>query len=345
MSISRRHLSATLALAAIVLFTASTVAAQAPPPFDHLKCYKISDSIKKTYKVDLVPQQAPPFSVETGCKLVVPAKLFCIDVRKTHVQPPPPLTANGATTHDFLCYKIACPQKIDFTQSVRDQFGQRPVKVKPPKMLCAPAIKIISTPTPPAATRTATPQPTQTPICQLDSASGQCGGPCPIAGDQCVFTVAADGTAKCDCQPPPQCGPAGAHTCKGPCPNPADQCRVSPTDTCICVHPCGFNAHSGQCGGECPANEICQGTTPPSTACNCVPQPHPCGLSNNQCSGDCQLSDESCLFDPAVGCRCVSNGALCANGNPASCGGQLCPGVPGTPNSHCQSNAVGCQCQ
>jgi len=356
--ISRRHISATGALAALSLLAATTAAAQGLVPFDHLKCYKVTDSIKGVYKVDLVPQQAPPFSVEQGCKLVVPAKLFCIDVQKTNVQPPPPLSVNGANTRDYLCYKVTCPGKIDFAQSVRDQFGQRPLKVKPPKLLCAPAVKVFATPTPPAETQTPTPIPTQTPSCDFDNATGQCAGPCSVPGEQCVFIVDATGVGKCDCQPPPGCTSTGIHTCGGPCPDPADICQPAPNDAgCICTHPCGFNAHGGTCGGPCPnPNEVCTSTTPPSTKCDCIQPPPPVcdfdsttGKCGGPCPNDSTGTPQQCVFvtDPATGasdCVCQPPNPSCHPAGTFSCVGP-CP----DPRDQCRNEGaagapVDCEC-
>lgn len=336
---SKRQLPSICALAALAVFAATLPAFAAPgdppPPvniFDHLKCYKITDTIKKLYKVDLIPQQAPPFSIEQGCKLVVPAKFFCIDVRKTNVQPPPPVILNGANTRDFLCYKLTCPGKIDFTQTVRDQFGQRPVKVKPPKFLCAPAVKVFATPTPPAATQTATltptPVPTHTPGCDFISAASQCGGPCPPdnngAPQQCVFNVKADGTAECDCQP--LCHPAGLNTCTGGCPDPLDQCRLitvaGGTPDCVCTHPCQLDPPDPtlppQCSGDCPVTgEVCVLNTANGN-CDCHPGggPTPCGgTTAPTCDGVCPNNGEACVPTGGPGSPC-----FCENGTPPACG-------------------------
>ena len=93
-----------LAVLAVVPVSAQ---AQVGNPFDHLKCYKVKDPTKAKYVADLVPLQAPPFQVEPGCALKTPAKLFCIPVQKTNVQPAAPGAVNGVAAQDYLVYPRA----------------------------------------------------------------------------------------------------------------------------------------------------------------------------------------------------------------------------------------------
>src|SRR5687768_3287871 len=79
----------------LAMLIPASSSAQVGNPFDHLKCYKIKDPTKAAYVADLVPLQRPPFSVEPGCKVLFPPKLFCIPVQKTNVQPQPPGAVNG----------------------------------------------------------------------------------------------------------------------------------------------------------------------------------------------------------------------------------------------------------
>jgi hypothetical protein len=323
--ISKRHISATSALAALAILSATAASAQLVPNFDHLKCYKITDSIKGVYKVNLIPQQAPPFAIEQGCKLVVPAKLFCIDVKKVVVAPTPPMTVNGGNARDYLCYKIACPGKIDFTLSVRDQFGQRPIKVKPPKFLCAPAEKVAQpTPTPTSTPPPPPPTATRTPGCDFLAATGKCGGPCPL-NEQCVFVVdPLTGVSDCDCRPPnPACHPAGTNACVGPCPDPRDQCRdVGPAGAidCECNHPCSLDPSNAatppQCSGDCPVpGDVC--VLIPGVSCDChPPTAPPCGNTlAPTCDGGCPNPGEACVPTGPAGSPC-----FCENGTPPACG-------------------------
>jgi hypothetical protein len=172
-------------IGAMLAMMASTAAlAQVGAVFDHLKCYPIKDGIKGTYLADFIPDQQPLFSVESKCKIKVPAKFFCVDVVKTNVQPPPPQTVNGTTTHDFLCYKFVCPKGTPFPSTpitVKDQFGQRDISIKKPGLICTPAEKV---PNHHRCVATAT----------------GCTGDCPITGDQCVFgTNPITGVIECGC--------------------------------------------------------------------------------------------------------------------------------------------------
>ena len=315
---------------ALALFMAGTAGAQLIPNFDHLKCYNIKDfALKATYKVDLLPEQQPPFTLEAGCKLVVPAKLFCIDVVKQNVQPPPPGAAPGPKAYDYLCYKLACPKQDLPTLLVTDQFGRRDVTVKPPKFLCAPATKEIfhqtpvptSTPTPVPPTPTAT----RTPGCDFDSATGKCGGPCPPDAlgtpQQCVFVVNPDGTADCDCRSPnPSCSlPAGSNQCTGPCPDPRDQCRngLPGEPPCACAHPCSLDhTATPQCSGDClDPTEVCVVNT--AGGCDCRPPSNPpCGSTTAPtCDGACPNPGEACVPTGGAGSAC-----FCETGTPPPCG-------------------------
>jgi len=129
-------------LAALIMSLPATATAQ--PIFDHLKCYKIIDppSPIPAYTADLLPEQLPPFNLAPGCLIKMPARLFCIDVEKSNVNPPPPLQVNGANARDYLCYRVTCPPVSDPKKvHVKDQFGERTIAIKPPRFVCAPAEK------------------------------------------------------------------------------------------------------------------------------------------------------------------------------------------------------------
>ena len=65
---------ASLVLAAL----AGPASAQIP---DHLKCYKIRDSLAKTTYAADVNGLAP----ESGCRIKVPGKLLCVAATKTNI--------------------------------------------------------------------------------------------------------------------------------------------------------------------------------------------------------------------------------------------------------------------
>ncbi len=223
-----------------ILLLATSASAQTPV-FDHLQCFRLKDGLKRSpLQADLDPEQAPPFALAPGCKVKFPAKLFCIDVDKTNVQPPgTTLPISGDTTRDFLCYAVRCPTPAGGlpTLTVSDQFGERTITVKPSKYLCAPAIKG------PA------PQPTPRPCADLGG--GQCSDTCG-GGDQCLFVPQGFelvgipgfpdivGMDDCRCVPSSlRCEQLAAAVCAvtggdgGLCPNAGEQCTVN-GNMCAC---------------------------------------------------------------------------------------------------------------
>jgi hypothetical protein len=121
-----------------VLATAAALLCGAPTTalaqFDHLLCQKIKDPTPKaTYTVGI--------NEVLSCLLKAPAKLECHRVFKSGVSPRPP---GGGPIVDlnvgkFLCYKIKCPNVLNGTDSVTDQFGSRTVQDGTAKLFCTPA--------------------------------------------------------------------------------------------------------------------------------------------------------------------------------------------------------------
>ncbi len=317
-------------LVAVTLVPVSSHA-QVGNPFDHLKCYKVKDPTKAAYVADLVPLQQPPFSVEPGCKVKVPAKLFCIPVQKMKVQPPPPATVNGTQAQDYLVYQIKCPQKtpIEGGQplAVGDQFGSRTLKMGKHQFLMVPAFKQSTlchnsgqagTPpicggdcTDPGAKCVQIPGTIECGCehpCGLDAA-GTCGGTCPSDMQQCQVVPLADGTLECTCDPPfDAChleDPA-TRTCGGECTDPAAQCVLTTGGVCECMRPCGPTGIR-QCGGTCPtAAETCQ-VKPDDSGCECVGAgPQPCGMDGTgQCGGICPINLQCLHSGPVPGGTCA----------------------------------------
>ncbi len=107
---------------------------------DHLKCYKIKDSLKLAGLVDL---QSPQLGLESGCRLGS-AKLFCVPVfkRVNQVTPATPQQVLGdAQIDDRLCYKIKCPSAVIPQKGVIDQFGTHTITKFKASLLCTPARK------------------------------------------------------------------------------------------------------------------------------------------------------------------------------------------------------------
>jgi hypothetical protein len=281
---------AAAALAAILL--PAMAYAQAGLPYDHLSCFRVKDPVRGVYAVDLVPLQTPTFSKASGCRLRVPAKLFCVPVQKTNVKPAPPLTVNGVQAQDYLVYQVACPKGVvnaGQPLDVKDQFGARPIVVGNQLLLLVPAYK-------------------KSRLCQNTAPAGaapQCGGECTDPGQKCVQVP---GTTTCQCESP--CGRDSVGECSGTCPYPTQDCHVVGLSSgalgCTCAPPvdgCTRDAATGQCGGPCPeADESCVTDTLSGT-CKCE---KPCGaIGIRQCGGPCPTANESCQMKPDdSGCEC-----------------------------------------
>ena len=110
-------------LVAGFVFLVSVAAVHAQVP-DHLKCYKVKDSLTKvTYTADLDGLVAEP-----GCSIKVPAAMACVPATKTIVGPPfPPGGGGTGTPNSFFCYKVKCPKVTLPTLDGTDQFGSRTV--------------------------------------------------------------------------------------------------------------------------------------------------------------------------------------------------------------------------
>ena len=168
---------------ATVLLGGTLIAAAASPTygqtFDHLQCFKIKDSLARgRVTADLVPEHQPPFGDALGCKIKLPATLFCTDVAKENVQPPAPLAVGGDTARDYFCYRVSCSKRAEVTTQAEDQFGARVIRIRSAPLFCVPAVR----PTPkPTAT------PTPTPVFCNDSEAPACNGVCEVVpGSVCV---------------------------------------------------------------------------------------------------------------------------------------------------------------
>jgi hypothetical protein len=247
-------LAAALVLAGLAVVTAAHAGA-----IDHLKCFRIRDSLtdrRTIYLADLFPEA--PFSAQQDCRLTLPARHFCVNVTKTNVQvggePYDTIDVPAGDARDYLCYKVKCDRDRP-ALDLLDQFGVRPVRIRRSDFLCMPANKtaVLATPTP---VLTPTPTPTETPNpCQLQALPGDtgtgaprpieqgvCGGDCD-AGQLCLF--ASSPTSRdvggCECvDASTQCGERVLGTgttpdpnapipimCGGFCPGPHQLCGIS----------------------------------------------------------------------------------------------------------------------
>ena len=140
------------------------VAAAWGQPFDHLTCYKVKDAAARAlYSADLTPRD-PALPVEAGCTIRVPAKLLCVDARKTNVRPTPPGAPAGSEAQKYLCYRVKCARNARVVPST-DQFGTRDVVLRTATLACAPF---------PAAGSTTTTTLPPTRCCQIGPGSLGC---------------------------------------------------------------------------------------------------------------------------------------------------------------------------
>jgi len=252
-----------LVLATLVLAIATTSGlAHAGQPFDHLKCFKIRDSLvdrRTIYLADIYPQI--PFEHRLDCRLRLPASHFCVNVAKENVEiigqvdgePFEPIPVDSDDGRDYLCYDLKC-DRDRFEAEALDQFGARRIRIRKSDFLCMPANKIVPSPEPtPPPIDTPTPTPTATPIptgCQaiIDAnvGEGTCGGDCPTDQFCGFFDDPARGPGGCQCLPDFQaCSAQTANVdrgiCGGFCPSVNEACvpdQASASgnpETCECV--------------------------------------------------------------------------------------------------------------
>ncbi len=231
--------------------------------YDHLKCFKIRDSLvdrRTIYLADIYPQA--PLAARADCRIRLPASHFCVNVAKEEVQvngePFDTFPVDADSGRDYLCYDLKCDRDRRDVDAF-DQFGARTLRIRKSDFLCMPANKI--PPPTPAPTDTPTPMPTMTPEpmgCQFDQGPdangnilGTCGGDCE-PGSVCASTTGPN-TRTVDCQ----CVPEDA-LCGEQLDPPANEAPV--------------------CGGACISPfTICQSTTGsasggrPVLECSCVP--------------------------------------------------------------------------
>jgi hypothetical protein len=166
-----------------------------------MKCYKIRDTLTgKQYTADLAPKLTHDFQLEPGdtiiggtlqkgCRIRMPAKLFCIEVeprtpttrtRRTRRRSgpstvPSPASASATSSRARRCPSRSCRSS---TRSARGRSGSWDAR--------------------PDFCTSVTRQQPQNAECSL-AGNGQCGGTCPT-GETCLATSPAD----CGCVPTAQ---------------------------------------------------------------------------------------------------------------------------------------------
>ena len=235
----RLLLSSLLTLALLAVGAAASAADV--EPFDHLKCFRIRDSLTDRRTILLADLDLPagPFADRTDCRITLPARHFCTNAQKSNVlnggEPVDTIPIFATDAHDYLCYDLRCDRdRPDLTPG--DQFGFRPIRIRNADYLCVPANVIPPGPTPspgaPTPTMTPEPMPTGTPSmgCMLSTDTlPTCGGDCPSLSDACLW----DGDS-CECVPADQaCEPdfnRGPGLCSGFCSGQLETCVTNVGD-------------------------------------------------------------------------------------------------------------------
>jgi len=152
--LGERVFVAAVAVGILLGLGASSASAQDPAEYDHLKCYSIRDLREETHTFtleQLLPNGFPPNTVVENCKSAHRiARELCLDVKKSNVQPPPAggVSALGPVPNawKYLCYKLKCDKasKVppDSGVLVRDQFGERLVRLGKVRRFCTPILDI-----------------------------------------------------------------------------------------------------------------------------------------------------------------------------------------------------------
>src|SRR5215813_3371808 len=120
--------------ALVGIMVGALVAASAGAQTDHLECFKVKDSSRKARYVTSLVGLAPA----AGCVIKVPARLMCVAAAQPAMTPTPPGTTAGADAGAFLCYKVRCRRNALAATTVTDEFGQRLVRPRRSRLLCAP---------------------------------------------------------------------------------------------------------------------------------------------------------------------------------------------------------------
>jgi hypothetical protein len=161
-----RNILSSLLLAVAAGYSASAQA----QVLDHLECFKVKDPGNYSAFVDL---QSTEYGTESGCKVKVKAKFYCVPSTKTVTETTAPTEDIDGPPHfgPQVCYTIqSCPDDGPAGHEVTDQFGHRTLENVKRKLVCAPAIAGA----PPTTTTTL-------PTCQIfsgEACSNSTGGAC-----------------------------------------------------------------------------------------------------------------------------------------------------------------------
>lgn len=344
-----RYAAMGVAAGAALFATFAAVSAQVvdPSELDHLKCYRINDSLRPTrYLADLRNQ----FGLEPGCVVMTPARVLCVETEKTIISSPAPPGGgpSGDPAGHFLCYFVTCKEnEAPSTVNIEDQFGRRRVTVDKARLLCAPANKLICGDGEIDAGEACDPGSAATNVCpdglpcnaDCTCAPGVCcqcpdtctdvtGTICPAG---CSPVVGGTCSAAGDCETCP-CGQVctddagNVGICREPAGGGPCECFVEEPG-CVCGDACETRVGPGHCR---PVGSTNQCECRPDELPNC-----PCGATCTVggVAGICRDGDDN---DGECKCRPVDSGCPCGE----RCRSPLGPG-------HCQptNDSSVCECR
>ena len=212
----------TLVVAGLVgAFTLGT-SAFAQTPFDHLACYRVTDSVPGGSRSVTLTNAG----VTQSCSMGNRARFGCLETQTSHVVPPPPGggPAPGAVG-DFLCYRVFCPKPFPPAAQMTDQLGgNRVVTFRRGTYVCSAASRGAETV---VSTTTTTTRPTGP--CDFNSSNNRCEGTCGNGGHCSAVTSGG----ACECRTT-ACGDASAPSCNGFCSDSSESCTFNLTG-CSCI--------------------------------------------------------------------------------------------------------------
>jgi hypothetical protein len=130
-----------IAVAALLASLGPPARGQFDPAFNHLFCYGIHELPGEVFAPVAVDVETQ-LGVERQVNVVRPA-LLCAPARKTggSVDPLPPT----AVPH-FTCYRPKRDERRGVTVELTDQFGTGLYTITSRRLLCAPAVKMLGSP-------------------------------------------------------------------------------------------------------------------------------------------------------------------------------------------------------
>ena len=213
---TRTALTLTIAAVAFVPYAAIAQGVESD-----LHCFNVKDSAPRAkYQVTIATAAG-----SQTCTVRTPAKVACVPSAMSGVTPPPPGGGpSGPAGGASLCYLAKCAP-TGLSTNAADVFGNRLVRFRASRFLCAPA----GLNAPPPGQSTTTTLVGGTGECRFEN--GECRGACAPGSGSCRAVV---GTGSCECRNVP-CGDADTPECNGACSDPGEACIFDLTG-CSCVN-------------------------------------------------------------------------------------------------------------